>query len=87
MAYSVVIEKKVLKTLEKLDNRIYEDVVEKITALEDNPRPPGSTPLVNIGYLRIRVGDYRVIYDIDDTLKEIYILDIGHRKDIYKKYK
>ena len=56
----------------------------KLLALEDNPRPFGSQKLRGSDYYRIRIGNYRIIYAIDDAPREVRILDIGHRKDVYK---
>jgi len=58
-----------------------------ILGLKSNPRPPGSRKLrySTIGGYRLRVGDYRVIYDIDDEQREIVILRVMHRRDIYRE--
>ena len=53
-------------------------------ALADNPRPHGVVKLSGREAWRIRVGDFRVIYTIDDTRKEVVIYAIGHRREIYR---
>ena len=58
-----------------------------ILALKSNPRPPGSRKLRHsaIGDYRLRVGDYRVVYDIDDERRKVVILRVMHRREIYRE--
>ena len=56
----------------------------KIFALEVNPRPSGVKKLQVFEYYRIRMGDYRIVYSINDKIHLIKVLDLGHRKDIYR---
>ncbi|RME68588.1 MAG: type II toxin-antitoxin system RelE/ParE family toxin [Nitrospirae bacterium] len=62
-----------------------QEIKEKIFSLAHNPRPKGCMKLVNRDGWRIRVGNYRVIYEVDDTEATVTIIHIGHRKDIYQK--
>jgi mRNA interferase RelE/StbE len=60
-------------------------LVGKIQSLADNPRPHGSEKLAGFGHLyRVRQGNYRVVYQIDDAAKEVTVYKIGDRKDIYR---
>jgi len=60
-------------------------LVGKIQSLADNPRPHGSEQLAGFGHLyRVRHGNYRVAYQIDDAAKEVTVYKIGDRKDIYR---
>ncbi len=52
--------------------------------LADNPRPPGSLKLAGRDFWRIRVGDYRVIYAIDDNEEVVRVVRTGHRRDVYR---
>jgi len=52
--------------------------------LEENPRPPGSKKLKGRAGYRLRIGDYRVIYEIEDNILRVIVIDVGHRKDIYQ---
>ena len=52
--------------------------------LGDDPKPHGSIKLSGRDGRRIRVGDYRVIYEIDGDAHEVTVLDVGHRRDIYR---
>jgi len=59
-------------------------VKRKILSLPGDPRPPGCRKLKGHEGWRIRIGDYRVIYEIDDSQKTITVLVIGHRREIYR---
>jgi len=72
------------KNLKKLDKQTLAKLLLKIESLRDNPFPIGVTKLVTRDAYRIRVGDYRIIYDVFQDLVLVKILKIGHRKDIYK---
>ena len=86
MSYTVELAPAAARRLKKLDPaaraRRIRGVIE---LLHDNPRPPAATQLVGgDGEWRVRTGDYRVIYDIDDHTVRILVLAIGHRKDVYR---
>lgn len=73
------------KNLKKIDRQILTRVLSKIKSLEEDPFPNGVKKLVSNDGYRIRVGDYRIVYDVFEDLILIKILKVGHRKDIYKK--
>lgn len=82
--YTAIISKKAQKQLESLSDKIAEPIFISILNLEENPRPIGYKKLKgNSGFYRIRVGNYRIIYDIFDTELIIDVITLGHRKDIY----
>lgn len=86
MEFNVIIPKPVLKFISLLDTKDKSRILSKLQILEKNPKPNGSIKLK--GYdnqSRIRVGDYRIRYYVEIEKNEIVILDIAHRKDIYKK--
>ncbi|MEI6816450.1 MAG: type II toxin-antitoxin system RelE/ParE family toxin [Bacteroidota bacterium] len=83
MNYQIVINRKALKVLEKINDPDYSSLKKAIYGLANNPRPKGYKKLKGIGAFRIRVGDYRVIYEILDNILLVDVIDIGHRKDIY----
>ena len=82
--YKVRIEKDVLKTLEKINEPYYSKIKTAILNLGKNPRPAGYKKLKGRNGFRIRVADYRIIYDIFDTVLLVEVIDMGHRKDIYE---
>lgn len=82
--YTIVLSTKAQKQLDKLSDNIVEPIMEGIAALETNPRSKGCKKLRGrVGY-RIRIGDYRVIYDIFDSELIVDVIALGHRKDIYE---
>jgi mRNA interferase RelE/StbE len=83
-SYQVILSKKAEKQLDKLSDSIAAPILNAIQALEDNPRPHGYRKLVGMSGYRIRVGDYRVIYDIFDQELVIDIITVGNRKDVYE---
>jgi mRNA interferase RelE/StbE len=85
MAYKVAFSKSANKELSRLPKNIYLKVEVSIDGLIEIPRPAGCKKLVGSkNTYRIRVADYRIIYDVNDDIIEILIIKIGHRKDVYK---
>jgi mRNA interferase RelE/StbE len=84
MNYTILILRRVQKELSDLPESVYIKVKMKIQKMAFNPRPRGSRKLSGREGCRIRVGDYRIIYEIDDTNHSVTILNIGNRKDIYR---
>ena len=83
MTYEVRISRKLLKILEKINEPDYTKIKEAIYGLAENPRPFGYKQLKGSTTFRIRVGNYRIIYDIYDDVLVVQIVNIGHRKKIY----
>lgn len=83
--YSIAYRPSAAKALRKLDPQTAKKVLTAVSDLARQPRPPGSVRLVGgQGECRIRVGDYRVIYDISELELVILVLRIGHRRDVYR---
>ncbi len=86
MTYRVLIDTRAAKQLEKLPKPIAERIDAAIAALSETPRPTGVKMLqgrLKPGW-RIRAGDYRVLYRIDDAAGEVKIFEVGHRREIYR---
>jgi len=83
MSYEVLILRRAQKELADLPKVDYVRVRDAVAALTDDPRPTGCKKLVGREGWRIRSGDYRVIYEIDDAGEKITVLHIGHRRDVY----
>lgn len=84
--YSVVVSVTAEKELIRLPARMIEKIITVLKSLEENPRPPGSKKLKGQKNLwRVRIGDYRIIYAIEEVILLIDVRAIGHRKDIYNK--
>lgn len=86
MSYELFISKQAIKDIERLPKRDVPRVTKAIEGLADEPRPPGSKKLKGQQeYLwRIRVGNYRIIYDIKDAVRIVEVREVGDRKDVYK---
>ena len=85
MAYSVKLKTSVEKDLKKIPREHIERIFGAIEHLQDDARPKQSKKLKDTDRTyRLRVGDYRVIYQIDDEKKEIIVFHIRHRKDVYR---
>lgn len=83
--YSVELTAHAEKALSKLDRQAARRVVRALDALADNPRPPGVKALVGRpGTLRHRVGDYRIVYRVQDTRLVVLVLHLGHRREVYR---
>jgi mRNA interferase RelE/StbE len=73
------------KSIEKLPGDVQRRVLDRLEALTVNPRPSGSLKLTGQEAYRIRVGDYRVIYTIHDDRLIVLVIDVGHRRDVYRR--
>jgi mRNA interferase RelE/StbE len=82
--YKIVFKKSAAKELDKLPRKELKIVTNKIRALGEEPRPPGCEKLSGQERYRIRQGDYRVIYSIDDLVRIVAVVKIGHRRDVYR---
>lgn len=83
MTYRLFIEKSVQKKLDKITNPYQDKIINAIQDLSEHQRPSGVKKLSGRDAWRIRIGDYRVIYEIDDNRQIILIVNIDHRKDVY----
>lgn len=85
MGYSVTLARSARKELERLADPLALRVLHRIEALATEPRPNGCRKLVGADDLwRLRVGDYRIIYSIDDHRRLIDVVAIRHRSDVYR---
>ena len=84
MTYSVLIQRSAQKSLAKIPERDQERIFESVRALATEPRPHGVRKLSGRDAWRIRIGDYRIIYEIQDVRLLVLVVAIGHRKEIYR---
>ncbi|MDO8754346.1 MAG: type II toxin-antitoxin system RelE/ParE family toxin [Anaerolineales bacterium] len=84
MAYQVIIKKSVEKELDSLSVKLRERIIQRLLALEENPRPQGVKKLQGEESYRLRIGDYRALYSIDDKKKEVLVYAVGHRREVYR---
>ena len=84
MKFEVQATQSAAKALNRLPKEVRERVLDALVVLEGQPRPPGAKKLVNRPAWRIRVGDYRVLYEILEEKVVILVVEIGHRREIYR---
>ncbi len=82
--YKIEIKKTAVKELNDLPLNNLKKIIQKIQNLADNPRPPGCKKLTGEEKYRIRSGNYRILYIIEDDILIIYVVKIGHRRDVYR---
>ncbi len=82
--YKVELKKSAAKEIERLSRKDITAILEKIASLSHNPRPHDCKKLSGEEKYRIRSGDYRIIYLIEDDVLIVYVVKVGHRKDVYR---
>lgn len=86
MSYTVQLAPAAKRQLRKLDRSIQERVVRRLDKLGRDPRPPGVEKLEgDESTYRIRIGEYRIVYDIHDKALIVLVLKVGHRREIYRR--
>jgi mRNA interferase RelE/StbE len=82
--YRVEIKKSAVKEIKNLPQKVLKKILAIIKSLHDDPRPHGSKKLSSSEKYRIRYGQYRILYAIEEAILTIYIVKVGHRKDVYR---
>ena len=83
--FEVVLERAAEKDLRRLSDQVHERVIESISSLASNPRPAGSKKLAGgKSDWRIRVGDFRVLYEIADAIRIVRVYRVRHRREAYR---
>ena len=83
-SYRLRIKPSAAKELEALPAKDRKRLVTRVQGLASDPRPPGAEKLSGAEKYRVRQGDYRVLYSIDDAKKVLVIVKFGHRRDVYR---
>ena len=83
-SYSVLIKKSAERDLRKIPKADLQRITQRIKDLATSPRPSGSEKLAGQDSYRIRQGDYRIVYTVDDNQRLIEIIKIGHRREVYR---
>ena len=85
MSYKILLHPKAAKFLKKLNEKTRERTIAALTELESSPKTKGQQ-LRDQRFYRLRIGDYRTIYTVDEVEKSVIILFIGHRRDVYDDF-
>ena len=84
MPYTVYLKRSAEKELEDLPPKIHDKIIAALLSLKDHPFPRNAKKLHGREGVRIRVGNYRVLYIIDDANKKIEVISIADRKEVYR---
>jgi mRNA interferase RelE/StbE len=84
-SYSILLRKSAAGELDRLADKDLERVVKRIQGLAADPRPRGCEKLSAQDRYRVRQGDYRIVYSIDDKAREVVVVKIGHRGEVYRR--
>jgi mRNA interferase RelE/StbE len=82
--YLIEVRRRAQRVLDKLPKSDFQAVIEAIKDLAQTPRPRGIEKVKSTGLWRIRQGDYRIIYAIDDNERLVTVVRVGHRREIYR---
>ena len=82
--YTVLIKRSAEKEMDRLPTSTFKRVAQAILELERDPRPKGSKKLRGMQDYRLRVGEYRVLYSIDDHKRVVEVIAVGHRREVYR---
>ena len=85
MTYRVTLAPAAARQLRKFDPPVRRRIQATLELLAENPRPPAATQLVGgSGEWRVRTGNYRVVYEIEDEVLLVLVLAVGHRREVYR---
>jgi mRNA interferase RelE/StbE len=84
VTYEIAVLRTAVKSIARLPKEVQSRVVDAIAELAETPRPSEAKKLVARDALRLRVGDYRIIYEVNDAAKTIQVVVVSHRKDAYR---
>lgn len=82
--YRLEIKKSAVKEIERLPRKDMKAVLERIESLSDNPRPHDCKKLSAQEKYRVRCGNYRILYSIEDDILIVFVVKVWHRKDVYR---
>ncbi len=83
-SYRLLIKPSAVKEIEAIPKKDRSRIVKRIQSLAKNPRPPGGEKLSGEEKYRLRQGWYRIVYSIDDRTREVLVVKVGHRREVYR---
>ncbi|OGD27477.1 MAG: addiction module antitoxin [Candidatus Aminicenantes bacterium RBG_19FT_COMBO_65_30] len=83
--YRIFLRKSAADELDRIPQKDLARIIERIRSLEQNPRPHGCEKLSALERYRVRQGDYRIVYAVDDGEKSVDVVKIGHRSEVYRR--
>ena len=85
MSYRIELRPAAVRALKKIDHQDRARIRGAIALLGENPRPPGAKALQGRDGLRVRVGNHRIIYTVQDDVLVVVVVNLGHRRDVYER--
>ncbi|WP_127794600.1 type II toxin-antitoxin system RelE/ParE family toxin [Agromyces sp. LHK192] len=85
MSYRIELRPAAIRALKRIDHQDRDRIRGAIALLGQDPRPPGAKALQGRDGLRVRVGDYRIIYTVQDDVLLVVVVTLGHRRDVYDR--
>ena len=82
--FELVVRPSVTKDTKDIPSGDLIRILKRVESLREDPRPPGSIKLSGMDYYRIRQGNYRIIYEIEDARLIVVVVKVGHRRDVYR---
>ena len=83
-SYSLLIKPSAVKELEALPTKDRRKIIARIEGLASEPRPHGCEKLSGLEQYRVRQGDYRAVYGVDDDVRLVLVVKVGHRREVYR---
>ena len=84
-AYRVEVQRSAERDLDRLSKMLFDRISARLVALAEEPRPAGAEKLTGLEAFRVRAGDYRIIYEVDDSARVVVVTRIRHRREVYRK--
>ena len=85
MAYRIEVTPAAARALKRVDHQHRDRIRGAIALLSHDPRPPGAKALQGRPGFRVRIGDYRIVYTIQDDVLLVVVVTLGHRRDVYER--
>lgn len=85
MTYRIELRPAAVRALKQIDHQDRDRIRGAIALLGEDPRPPGAKALRGRPGLRVRIGNYRIIYTVDDDVLVVAVVALGHRRDVYER--
>jgi mRNA interferase RelE/StbE len=82
--YEILFKESVWKDLKKIPKRDLKKIISRVEKLGDDPRPMGCEKLTGEELYRVRQGNYRIVYSIQDNELTVWVVKVGHRRDVYR---